>query len=108
MDIYFIKAWDLAILDMIFPSWTEFRVDVEGLGGLIILHFLEGLRFFEGEQDLERFNFFVLLERGLARLFVVEGTSNFVFESQCLFDFVGLLDDSFDGIVHSKLSDFST
>lgn len=105
--IYFIIAWVLAILDMIFPSWTEFRVDVEGLGGLIILHFLEGLRFFEGEQDLERFNFFVLLESGLARLFATEGSSNFVFESQCLIDFVGFLDDSFDWIVHSKPSDFS-
>ena len=64
---------------------------------MIILHFLEGLRFFEGEQDLERFNFFELLESGLARLF----------ESQCLMDFVGFLDDSFDWIVHSKPSDFS-
>ena len=90
-----------------FPSWTEFEVGVEGLEGLNLLHCWEGLIRFEGELDLERFNFFVLLERGLARLFA-EGSSNFVFESQCLFDFVGLLVDSFDGIIHSNLSDFST
>ena len=97
------------ILDMIFPNWTESEVDVEGLEGLNFLQFWEGLIRFAGESDLERFNFFVLLERGLAILFAVDSSSNFVFESQCLFDFVGLLDDSFDGIVHSKLvSDFST